>query len=348
MLNLVFLGSDPIALPLLDWLAGEGSAVARVVAVFTQPDRPVGRGQKITSNAIKLWALSRGLPVYQPEKITDEVRAQLAALDADVSLVMAYGHILKQDFIDTPRLGTLNLHASLLPKYRGASPIQTAIANGERETGVSLMRIVRQLDAGPVADVERVAITPRDTALDIEQKLSAACVPLLVRTLPRLATNGLVFVEQDHAAATFCRRLVKDDGCLDFTASAADLAARINGLFPWPACSVEHAGQTVKIGLADALNPQNNQDVGHLVSGKLAGAVVGMDTEGLLVAVGAVGPGGVGLLRLLRLQKPGGKMLPALEFLRGSPIATGTVFASHPLPRLVDTKPFPYKKTTQP
>jgi len=164
-LNVVFLGSDIIALPLLDWLAGEGSAFARVAAVFTQPDRAVGRGQKVTPNGIKTWALARGLPVYQPEKITEAVRAQLAALSADVSLVMAYGHILKQDFIDTPRLGTLNLHASLLPKYRGASPIQTAIANGEAETGVSLMRIVRQLDAGPVADVERVAIAPHDTAL---------------------------------------------------------------------------------------------------------------------------------------------------------------------------------------
>lgn len=345
MLNLVFLGSDPIALPLLDWLAGEGSAVARVVAVFTQPDRPVGRGQKITANGIKLWALDRGLPVYQPEKITDEVRAQLAALNADVSLVMAYGHILKQDFIDTPRLGTLNLHASLLPKYRGASPIQTAIANGERETGVSLMRIVRQLDAGPVADVERVSIAPRDTALDIERKLAAACVPLLVRTLPRLATNNLVFVEQDHAAATFCRRMVKDDGRLDFAAPATELAARINGLFPWPACSVEIAGQAIKIGLADVFDAQANPGVFHLLSDKPVGTAVGADAEGLLVKSGA--GEGSGVLRCLRLQKPGGKMLPAPEFLRGSPIAAGTVLPSQPLPVLVDSKPFPYKKTVQ-
>jgi len=330
MLNLVFLGSDPIALPLLDWLAGEGSAVARVIAVFTQPDRPVGRGQKITANGIKTWALARGLPVYQPEKITEDVRGQLAALGADVSLVMAYGHILKQDFIDTPRLGTLNLHASLLPKYRGASPIQTAIANGENETGVSLMRIVRQLDAGPVADVERVPIAPRDTALEIEHKLASACVPLLARTLPRLAAGELVFVEQDHAAATFCRRLVKDDGRLDFTAPAAELAARINGLFPWPACTVEIAGQPVKIGLADTI-----------AAAAPAGTVAGTDDQGLLIGTG------VGLLRCLRLQKPGGKMLPASEFLRGSPVATGTVLASAPLPPLVASSPFPYRKTAQ-
>jgi len=338
-LKIVFLGSDIIALPLLEWLAGEGSAIARVVAVFTQPDRPVGRGQKITANGIKAWALARGLPVYQPEKITEEVRAQLAAFSADVSLVMAYGHILRQDFIETPRFGTLNLHASLLPKYRGASPIQTSIANGESETGVSLMRIVRQLDAGPVADVERVPVAPRDTALEVENKLSAACVPLLARTLPKLAGGGLAFVEQDHAQATFCRRLIKDDGCLDFTAPATVLAARINGLFPWPACTVEVAGQPIKIGLADV---PAESDICHVLSDKRSGVVLGSDAEGLLVATGS------GVLRCLRLQKPGGKMLPAAEFLRGSPIVPGTVLPSRPLPLLVAGTPFPYKRAVQP
>lgn len=339
MLNLVFLGSDPIALPLLDWLAGEGSPVARVTAVFTQPDRPVGRGQKVTPNGIKTWALAHGLPVYQPEKITEEVRAQLAALSADVSLVMAYGHILKQDFIDTPRLGTLNLHVSLLPKYRGASPIQTAIANGESETGVSLMRIVRQLDAGPIAAVERVIIGPRETAVGVEQKLSVACVPLVARTLPKLAAGELTFVEQDHGQATFCRRLAKDDGALDFAAPALVLAARINGLFPWPACSVEIAGQPIKIGLADV---PAESEVCNLLSDKTAGVILGADAEGLLVATGN------GVLRCLRLQRPGGKMLPAAEFLRGSPIAPGTLLPSRPLPLLVASTPFPYKRVSQP
>ena len=344
-LNLVFLGSDIIALPLLDWLAGDGSAFARVTAVFTQPDRAVGRGQKVTPNGIKTWALARGLPVYQPEKITEEVRAQLVALAADVSLVMAYGHILKQDFIDTPRLGTLNLHASLLPHYRGASPIQTAIAAGEAETGVSLMRIVRQLDAGPVAEVERVAIGPHDTALEIEQKLAAACVPLLARTLPRLAAQELTFVEQDHAAASFCRRLVKDDGQLDFNAPAAVLSARINGLFPWPACTVEIAGQPVKIGLAEVAPSASTEgcEGSAQVASPVAGTVVGVDASGLQVATG-----GNGVLRCLRLQKPGGKMLPAGEFLRGFPITLGTVLKSAPLPVLVGPVPFPYKKAGAP
>lgn len=323
-LRLVFMGSDAIAVPLLDWLAGEGARWATIVGVFTQPDRPVGRGQRIVPNAIKTWALARNLPVRQPAKLGEAERADLAAFEADVALVMAYGHILKQAFIDTPRLGTLNLHASILPRYRGASPIQSAIAAGGRETGVSLMRIVRQLDAGPVADVERVPIAPRDTALEVEARLAAACVPLVARGLPALAEGRLAFVEQDHAAATFCRRLRKEDGVLDFNAPAAALAARINGLFPWPSCQIELGGQAVKLGLADALPAED---------GGRPGVVRGADHEGLRVGTGE------GTLRLLRLQRPGGKMLPALEFLRGFPVAPGTEIPSHPLPLLSGEKP---------
>ena len=145
-----------------------------LVAVYTQPDRAVGRGQKVQPNAIKLWAQERGLPVHQPEKLTPEELTRLKSHQPDVALIMAYGHILRQDFIAAPRLGTLNLHTSLLPKYRGASPIQTAIASGERETGVTLMRIVPALDAGPVAGVERVSIGALDTALEVETKLAGA------------------------------------------------------------------------------------------------------------------------------------------------------------------------------
>jgi len=330
-LRLVFLGSDPIALPLLDWLAGEGRALAQVAAVVTQPDRAVGRGQKVTPNAIKAWALARGLPVHQPEKLTEEARAQLAAAGADVALVMAYGHLLRDEFIATPRIGTLNLHTSLLPKYRGASPIQTAIACGERETGVTLMRIVKKLDAGPVADVERVPIGALDTALDLEAKLAAACVPLLARALPRLGAGSLGFVAQAEQAATYCRKLTKEDGGLDFAAPAAALAARINGLYPWPACSVELNGQPIKFGGADALPPP---DSGHPLSRSPAGAgvVLGTDAEGLLIAAGG------GVVRVRRMQRPGGRMLAATEFLRGCPVATGTQFASRPMPPLIVTR----------
>lgn len=319
-LRLVFLGSDAIALPLLEWLATPVSG-AELVAVFTQPDRPVGRGQKVQPNAIKGWALARHLPVLQPEKLTAEVREQFAGYAADVALVMAYGHILRDDFIATPRLGTLNLHTSALPKYRGASPIQTAIASGERETAVTLMRIVKRLDAGPVADRERVAIDALDTALEVEAKLAAACVPLLARALPRLAASTLAFAEQDERAATYCRKLQKEDGVLDFAAPASVLAARINGLFPWPACAVEIAGQTVKIGLADV--------AAESAETRRPGEVLGADVHGLLVATGK------GSVRLRRLQRPGGKMLPAVEFLRGFPLPPGTVLPSRPMSALL-------------
>lgn len=324
VLRLVFLGSDPIALPLLDWLAGAGRGCAEVVGVFTQPDRPAGRGQQVVANEIKHWAIGHGLPVHQPERIDAAAQADLVALRPDVALVMAYGHILPDGFIAGPRLGTLNLHTSLLPRYRGASPIQTAVACGEAQTGVSLMRIVRQLDAGPVAEVERVAIAPLDTALAVEAKLGAACVPLLARALPRFATGALTFVEQDHAAATFCRRLVKADGALDFTRSASELAARINGLFPWPACAVEIGGQVVKFGLADALAADAAEP----------GVVVGSDAHGWLIATGQ------GTLRVHRLQRPGGRMLSAADFLRGCPIAAGTRLDSRPMPPLVAREPF--------
>ena len=323
-LKVVFMGSDPIALPLLDWLMDEGSVAAHLLAIYTQPDRPAGRGQEIEAGPIKRWALAHGVPVRQPEKLSDEERAWLAAQQADVALVMAYGHVLSEAFITTSRLGSLNLHASLLPKYRGASPIQTAVACGESETGVALMRIVKKLDAGPVAEVERVGVALLDTALDVERKLAAACVPLLARAWPQLCDGSLTFIPQDETKASYCRRLVKEDGRLAFAAPASALAARINGLFPWPGCSVEINGVGVRVGLADAL-PGKTGD---------PGTVMGLDAEGLLVATGE------GILRLRKLQRPGGRLLPAAEFLRGFPAVAGTRLPSQAMSSLVSPQPF--------
>ena len=237
---------------------------------------------------------------------------------------MAYGHILGDAFITTPRLGSLNLHASLLPKYRGASPIQTAVACGESETGVALMRIVKKLDAGPVAEIERVGVASLDTALDVERKLATACVPLLARVWPRLCDSTLTFTPQDETKASYCRRLVKEDGRLDFAAPAPALAARINGLFPWPGCSVELNGVGVRVGLADAF-PGKTGD---------PGTVMGLDMEGLLVAAGD------GILRLRKFQRPGGRLLPAAEFFRGFPAVAGTRLPSQAMSSLVSPQPF--------
>ena len=319
------MGSDAIALPLLDWLISSGRPLAEIICVYTQPDRAVGRGQQVQANAIKTWALAHGIEVRQPEKLGEPERHALAALAPDLALVFAYGHILRDALIATPRLGTVNLHASLLPDYRGASPIQTAVACGESETGVSFMRIVRALDAGPVADVERVPIGPRDTALTVEGKLSAGCIPLVARVLPRLADGEAVFTEQDAARATFCRRLVKEDGVLDFQQPAAALASRINGLFPWPAVSVLVEGVPVKFGVAESV-------VGD--DAVVPGTVLAPDGESLRIATAT------GILRVFQLQRPGGRMLPAAEFLRGFPIREGLVLGSTPMPSLRATTPF--------
>ena len=324
-LRLIFMGSDPVALPLLDWLAGEGRGVATMVGLFTGPDRPSGRGQAVNPNSVKAWAAGRAIPIFQPEKLDAAALAALASLRADVSLVVAYGHILREEFIAAPRLGTLNVHASLLPRYRGASPIQTAVASGDRETGMTLMRIVRELDAGPVAGVERVSIAPLDTAAEVEASLAAGAVPLVARSLPLLARGELVFMEQDHGRATFCRRLSKADSGLDFSAAASLLAARVNGLHPWPSAAVDIAGTIVKLGLADSLEGG---------SPGAPGTVTGSDPSGLLVATGT------GTLRLRRLQRPGGRMLEAAEFLRGFPVPAGTVLASRPMAALVSSTAF--------
>ena len=327
ILKIVFMGADAIALPMLNAL--QRSDFARITAIFTQPDKAIGRGQKVRPNAIKEWALMQKIPVFQPALPDGEGYRQLIACEADLGLVMAYGHILKDDFIAVPRFGTLNLHTSLLPAYRGASPIQTAVSEGEKESGVSLMRIVRKLDAGPVADVERVCINVGETALDVEQKLAEACVPLVERSLPLLRSGGLRFIEQDESKASFCRKLSREDGMLDFSLPALRLASRINGLFPWPACTVMVRGIPIKIGMADTV---------ELPAPDFAapGTVLGSDKKGVLIATGECGK----LLRLLRLQRPGGRMMDADEFLRGFPMESGLVLESHPMTKLVSSTPF--------
>lgn len=319
------MGSDPIAIPALNWIWEDAGSPAKLVAVYTQPDRPRGRGQKLRPNAIKTWAQERGLPVYQPETLKSVELGEFSAIGADASLVMAYGHILRTPWMKAQPYGMWNLHASLLPKLRGASPIQGAILSGESESGICLMRIVLQLDAGPVLDCEAVSIDAVETGDTLEEKLSMACVPLLRRSLSRIFDKKDTPVEQDHTSATFTRRLRKDDGILDFRVSADELARRVNGLFPWPGTSFEVGGVHVRAGLAET----EKIDVSHT-----PGTVLGSDGMALRVATGE------GVVRFLRLQRPGGRMIPAADFLRGHPIDPGTMIESHPMPELVAPQPF--------
>lgn len=317
------MGSDPIALPGLGSLVSGKCGDIELLAVYTQPDRPKGRGKKVVPNEIKTWALDRGLPVYQPEKMGKAERLEIEAMGVDSILVMAYGRMLSQKLIDTPRLGIWNLHTSLLPKYRGASPIQCAVASGDEETGVSLMKLVREMDAGPVLDVERVRIGEEDTALDIEAALAAACAPLLERGLPLVHAEKAELSEQDVSRVSFVRKLGKEDGELDFCVSAGVLARRINGLFPWPATRACLGEVAIKVGLAVACGDSFS---------KAPGSVIGIEEGGLRVVCGE------GSVLLKRLQRPGGKMLAAADFVRGFELPENSVFESRDMSELVTSE----------
>lgn len=323
--KLIFMGSDSIALPalnaILDGLCGD----IDLTAVYTQPDKPRGRGKRIEANAIKLWSHEKGIPVFQPNRVDKMVRHEIKAINADAILVMAYGHLLSQALIDTPPMGIWNLHTSLLPKYRGASPIQSAIVSRESETGVSFMKVAREMDAGPILDVEKVNIERLDTALDLETKLSQACVPLIRRCLPTVFNGSACPERQNEEESTYVRKLTKEDGGLDFRRSAVEVSKRINGLFPWPGTRFKYGESIIKVGLAD---------YGDLEPEGLAGQVIGLETEGLAVACES------GVLYLKKLQRPGGKMLDADSFVRGFELPLGSILESVEMNGLVSKQHF--------
>lgn len=325
MHKIVFMGADPIALPLLEWLQQHLAAFdARLEAVFSQPDRPSGRGKKRQPNAISAWALQHGLTLFRPEKPDASTRDWLQQAGIDLVLVMAYGHMLRRSLLEVPPRGFINFHASLLPRLRGASPVESAVATGESESGVSLMRITAQMDAGAVCDRERVPIEHFETGGSLRKKLASACPALLERQLGALLNGTAVFAEQDASAATYCRKLEKADGALDFEQPARELAARINGLDPWPGCFCLHHGTRLKVRRASF------QPHAEAVPGTVHGLSEGM----LPVATGE------GTLLVGMLQRPGGKMLPAEDFLRGYPLAEGSRLEGRPCRELVAPRPF--------
>ena len=318
--RMIFMGSDPIALPLLESIQSGLCGDVEITAIYTQPDRPKGRGKKVVASEIKRWAKELGIPVFQPERIRKGDRLEIEDMRVDTILVMAFGHMLSQALIDSTSVGIWNLHTSILPKYRGASPIQCAVASGDSKTGVTLMKVVLEMDAGPILDVELVDILRLDTALDVEAKLSQACVPLIERNLGRILAGEAEPIAQAVEAASYVRKLGKDDSDLDFSEAAEVLAHRINGLFPWPGTRVFHGEVAIKIGSADFTVESRNG---------VAGQVIGNEEEGLAIVCGS------GVLFLKRLQRPGGKMLDAKAFVRGYDLAGGTVLESRPMSALV-------------
>jgi methionyl-tRNA formyltransferase len=313
--RVIFLGTPAFAVPALDALARAGHEIARVVA---QPDRPAGRGQQVQEPPTKRWARERGIAVLQPEKVRDgRLAAELSPLSPDVLVVVAYGRILGTDLLRLAPEGAVNVHASLLPTYRGAAPIQWALAEGERETGVTVMQMDEGLDTGDVLLQRTLPIADDDTAASLAPRLAALGGEALVTALALAPAGRLVPVRQDPARATLAPVLEKDHGRLDFSLPAQRLASRARGFTPWPGAFTTLGGRLLKVHRARAVGADavpRARPEGDAVPGQAYPTA-----DGVVVACGE------GALLLEEVQLEGRRRLAASEFVKGQAIAPGTV-----------------------
>jgi methionyl-tRNA formyltransferase len=302
-MRVVFLGTPEFAVPTVDALARAGHELLAVVA---QPDRPAGRGQALKAPATKAWAEAHGVPVLQPEKVRDgTLAAALAALRPDVLVVTAYGRILGRDLLTLAPLGAVNVHASILPRWRGAAPIQWAVASGDAETGVTIMQMDEGLDTGDVLLVRTLPIGPEETAAELAPRLAALGGQAIAEALPLLAAGALVPVRQDAARHTLAPILEKEHGRLDFTRPAGALLARLRGFTPWPGSFTTLDGRVLKIHAARAL------------PGDAAGAGAAPGSARAEGGALRVACGGGSALLVTELQPAGKKRMAAADFLNG-------------------------------
>lgn len=299
--RVLFMGTPAFAVPSLRAISDAGWPI---VGVVCQPDKPVGRGQKLAPPPVKELALTRGLPVFQPAKIRNnpEFMAQLRELAPDVILVVAYGKLLPQEVLDLPRFGCLNVHASILPKYRGAAPIQWAIIRGETVTGVTLMKMDIGMDTGDMLAKAELAIEPTDTTASLSPKLAELGAGLAAREIPRWIAGELPPERQDDAAATMAPMLTKETGTLDWSQPAQALSDLIRGVQPWPGAATTLAGQPLKVQAATALDASSDAAPGTLLA---------LTQAGWTVATGR------GTLLLREVQAPGKPARPAADVARG-------------------------------
>ncbi|MDD3517373.1 MAG: methionyl-tRNA formyltransferase [Chromatiales bacterium] len=296
-LRIVYAGTPEFAVPALKALI---DSPHEVVAVYTQPDRPAGRGRKLTPSPVKQVALEHAIPVEQPKTLKDaEAQQRLAGYTPDLMVVAAYGLILPQAVLDLPRLGCINLHASLLPRWRGAAPIQRAILEGDAETGITLMQMAAGLDTGDMLLKRATPIGAEESAARLHDRLAELAAETLMAGLEPLAEGRLKGEPQDDALANYAAKLTKDEATLDFTEDAERLARRVRAYDPWPVAQTLYQGQPLRIWDAVALPEATTA---------APGSVVTEGPEGIDVATGR------GLLRIRRLQLPGGKPLSAREF----------------------------------
>ncbi|MEW6071351.1 MAG: methionyl-tRNA formyltransferase [Planctomycetota bacterium] len=307
-MRLVFLGSPPFATPVLGRLA---ASLFRPLLVVTPPGRPQGRGRKLVPSPVAALARAEGIDVCEPVSVRDEaVLARLRALAADVFLVVAYGELLRPEFLALPRIECLNVHPSLLPRHRGASPIPAAILAGDGETGVSILRVVRQLDAGDVLVQKTTAIQPGETAGELAGRLAELAGDVALEALAKVDRGELDWTPQDPARATLCRKLTKEAGRIDWSLAAVGLDRHVRAMNPWPL-----ARTTLPAGTGLAVHRAR-----PLAAPPPLGAPPGTILEAagrLVVACGA------GQLELLLVQADGKRPLGAAEFLRGARLATG-------------------------
>lgn len=311
-LRIAFFGTPAFAVPTLDGLI---AAHHTIVAVVTQPDRPSGRGHHVAAGAVKARALESGLPVLQPERLKrDQVEETFRTLDLDLGVVAAYGKILPQWLLDIPRLGMLNVHASLLPRYRGAAPVHRAIVAGETETGVTIMRVVQALDAGPMLSRFVRPIDPDETSDVVERDLGVLGAQLLVETIDRMREGGIDEIPQDETQSTYAQRLMRDDGRIDWTHSARAVHNRIRGLHPWPHAFAHLSGTRyiLRRSTVDSSAPARSEAPG----------TISVASHGRLAIV--CGDGAE--LDVVELQAEGRKPMSARDFLAGRPLAPGQSF----------------------
>lgn len=309
-MRILFFGTPDFAVPTLRALLASSH---EVVGVVTQPDRPKGRGQKIAPGAVAQVALDAALPLVQPVKLSDPgVREALAAFDADLGVVAAYGKILPEWLLALPPRGMINVHASLLPAWRGAAPVHRAVMAGDTDTGVTIMRVVKALDAGAMLDRVVVPIDPDVTSDALERALAEAGAARLVEVVDRLAAGPIDEVAQDEAHVTYAAKITRADSPIDWRAPARAIHDRIRGLHPWPHASATLAG--VRVILHKSVRPDG-------VTVAAPGTIVAAGPAGIDVAAGDGR-----IVRLLVLQTEGGKRLGAAEFLAGHALASGLAF----------------------
>ena len=303
-MRVVFLGTPEFGVPSLKALFDAG---CEVVGVFTQPDKPKGRGNKLQKSPVKLCAQERGIPVFQPVKIRLDGVEALRFLRPDLCVTAAFGQILSQEILDIPRIGTVNVHSSLLPKYRGSAPINWAIMEGETVTGVTTMMTDKGLDTGDILLQRTIGILPGETAEELTARMAPIGAELLIETIRRLEKGDCPRTPQDEDKASYFPMLKKEMGEIDFRMPARKIVCRVRGLTPWPGSVFEWGeGEQIKVWHAEeAENP-----------GKKPGAILSADAkDGLVIAAGE------GAVRILELQAPGGKRMNAKDYLRGHPVS---------------------------